>query len=151
MDKNFFHYSDLDHSNGHRKFRLNQISRLIKPIQENNIECLILDPIGQMWPNTNEFSPNSGMHVSPIIWDLKMLGITVFMIHHDPKPGQGLQNRASGSSVLLNDPDTRMFLDREKDGKVRVIVRSRLQNPVAPFWLKYLDGRLVMHSDLTDE
>lgn len=119
-------------------FNFDRIEELKQVVDDNGLEGLVLDPLGQLWPtfarNGEPFSENLKNHVSPVMGELKKLGITVILVHHDPKPGQGgYQGRAAGSSALLNDPDVRMFLDRSADDIVQVTVRNRLQRPAKPF------------------
>lgn len=104
---------------------------------------IVFDPIGQMWPaysaGGEAFNENAKTHIAPIMKALKLIDKTVILVHHDPKPSQGQRNRAAGSSALLNDPDTRIFLDRA-DPLVTVTVRSRLQSPAGRFDCK-IEGR----------
>ncbi len=128
---------------GERHFTFDHLPELNHAMDEYQMKAIVLDPIGQMWPRGRDFSPNLGMDISPIMYELKTMGKTVILVHHDPKPGQGLQNRASGSSSLLNDPDTRIFVDRKPNtDDITMTVRSRLNRSIAPFLVRFERGRL---------
>ena len=138
---NFIIASDLASP---RHFTFAHLDELEHEIKEWAMDCIILDPIGQMWPRDGSFSPNLGMDISPIMWRLKTLPATVIMVHHDPKPSQGQINRASGSASLLNDPDTRIFIDRDRHTPdITISTRNRLQASVPPFLAHFENGRLL--------
>ena len=125
---------------------------LVDAIDELDLEGIILDPVGRMWParspgGYSDFNENANEHVSPLLSSLKILGRLVVIIHHDPKDQQGFKGRARGSSALLNDPDVRIMLDREEGDEevsnvVKVRVRNRLQKPAKPFKALFSKGRL---------
>ena len=126
-------------------FDFDRLGELAQAIDDLALDGVVLDPLGQMWPsyarNGEPFSENAKTHVAPLMKALKSMHRTIILVHHDPKPGQGARNRASGSSALLNDPDARIFLDRN-DPLVGVTVRNRLQSPAGTFYLKWVGRRL---------
>ena len=108
------------------------VEDLYVTMRELELDGLVLDPLGPMWPSyawtTGEvFRENAKEHVTPILKAFKQFSKTIVLVHHDPKPSLGVRNRASGTSALLNDPDTRILLDR-MGAKVIAQVRSRLQH-----------------------
>ena len=132
------------------RFSFDRLGEVEEAVRELDLGGVAFDPLGQMWPSRAEngepFSENVKTHISPLLRRLKLLGVTVILVHHDPKPAPGVSRRASGSSALLNDPDTRIFLDRgsTKDDSHRVSVelRTRLQSPATGFDAVYQEGRL---------
>lgn len=124
-------------------------------VEARAIDVVILDPLGQMWPdkarNGETFNPNLQVHVSPVLQALKAMGVTVVLVHHDPKPSKDFVGRAAGSKALENDPDVRVYLTRKRfdaPKKVRlsgnqgtrevmnwleVSVMNRNQEPPRPF------------------
>lgn len=129
--------------NGSRPFTFDRLDELQHDMEEFGMGGIVLDPIGQMWPRNREFNPNWSYQVSPILWDLKTMGKTVILVHHDPKPGQGVQNWAAGAAALLNDPDVRIHLDRKgTSDDVTVTIRNRLQEATPPFLARFHQGRL---------
>lgn len=130
-------------------FTFDHMERLTERISDADLDAVVLDPLGQLWPsfalNGEPFQENLKTHVSPIMRELKKLRKTIIMVHHDPKEGQGVRNRASGSAALLNDPDVRVFVDKNKDDSIQVTIRNRLQRPAKPFRAIFNEGtrRLV--------
>lgn len=118
-------------------FTFDHMEKLVERIEDAALDAVVLDPLGQLWPsyalNGEPFQENLKTHVSPIMRELKKLRRSVIVVHHDPKPSGDNKNRASGSAALLNDPDVRLFVDRNKDGSVQVTVRNRLQRAAKPF------------------
>lgn len=102
-------------------------------IAYEHYRALVLDPIGRMWPaydapTGRPFEENNKAHTTYVLERLLDLDITTVIVHHDPKPKErGWGARASGSSALLNIPDTRLLVDRdEKDPAwLTIWVRSR--------------------------
>ena len=74
--------------------------------------------------------------------------MTIIMVHHDPKPpSQGAKGRASGSAALLNEPDTRIMVDRtvvdsRADNRISLEIRSRLQAPMGKVEAIFIGRRL---------
>ena len=130
---------------GSRPFTFERLDELAHDMEAFGMGGIVLDPIGQMWPrNWPDFNPNLNVHVSPIMWDLKTMGKTIILVHHDPKPGQGVQNWAAGASALLNDPDVRIHLARKTGtDDVTVTIRNRLQQATPPFLARFHQGRLT--------
>jgi len=112
-------------------------------VDECGVEAIVFDPIGQMWPRHSRsgepFNENLKTHVSPLLKVLRLLGPTIILVHHDPKKGQ-VENRAAGSSALLNDPDTRIFLDEHPLG-IGVRIRTRLQASAGRFTARFYEDR----------
>lgn len=129
-----------------------RMEELREVVGDLSLDCLVLDPLGPMWPtfalNGEPFSENLKTHVSPLMRNLKSLGVGLILVHHDPKVQAGFQGRASGSSALLNDPDVRIFVDRKGDD-IKITVRNRLQRPTRPFTATFNEesGRIVTKQD----
>lgn len=126
-------------------FTFDKLAGLARAVDDYQLDGFVLDPIGDMWPTFarggEAFSENLKTHVGPLLRALKLFRKTIILVHHDPKASQGVRNRASGSSALLNAPDTRIFLDRN-DPLVSVSVRSRLQSPIGQFDMQFRSRRL---------
>lgn len=140
-------------------FTFDELPHLKAEFDEMAFDFVLFDPVGPMWPtyavNSREpFDENRKTHVSPFLKRLRLLGKMVILVHHDTKQ----QTRASGSASLLNDPDVRVFIDRETlDGnghgpveQVNVNIRNRLQKPTLPFTARMQPtGRLTIPNDPT--
>lgn len=139
-----------------QQFSFNELPYLKDEFKEQGYEFVMFDPLGPMWPtvapHTREpFDENRKTHMSPFLKRLRDLDTMLILIHHDTKGG----TRSSGSSALLNDPDVRIFLDREYiaangvDEKhlIHVTVKNRLQHPAKPFTAEFnlRTGRIVKH------
>lgn len=127
--------------------RLDALDDILAAADEHGLQALVFDPIGKMWPEVarggEAFSENVKGHVQPLLERLNWSGRTIILVHHDPKPSAGgVQNRASGTAALLNDPDVRVLLSRTKvHGRIRVEVENRLQFPAPPFDAGFTDAR----------
>lgn len=121
----------------HIGFTFDRLDEVRELIPDLSLDVVMFDPIGIMWPshaaNGEPFSENVKNHVSPLMRELKKLRTGIVLIHHDPKPSGENRGRASGSAALLNDPDVRIFIDKNKDDSIQVTVRNRLQRAARPF------------------
>ena len=130
-------------------FDFDHLDDLREAIEVFNMDVLILDPLGQMYPdkasNGEPFKENEKAHVARLMKRLKLLPATVILVHHDPKASaSGLANWGSGSSSFMNDPDVRIHLERDYDkGTVQMQVRNRNQTPAHTFSANYVDRRLI--------
>lgn len=124
-------------------------------IHDSSLDVVVIDPMGvatreYVTPQGEQFNENWNQHVRPLIRQLRSLGATVIMVHHDPKPSQGVKNWASGASAWLNDPDTRIHLERSGPGEIKVEVKTRLQHPAKPFFA-YMNGRRLHYRSAKEE
>lgn len=142
--------SDLD-------FTFDRMDELVEACDDLALDGIVLDRLGTMWPEYDvtgvPFSENEKSHVSRLLRRLKGLNRTVIMVHHDPKPSAGMRGRASGSAALINDPDTRLYLDRSVGNRVKVSISCRLLLSIGEFTGEFLETRrLVIPPDgLTSE
>lgn len=130
---------------------LEWIGLLEDVIVKTGAVAVVIDPLGEATPTWPGFNLNQDTSVTEMLRPLKGLrdkyGVTIFLVHHDPKLSE-FERRARGSSVLLNSPDLRILLQgidsADSLHRSRVQIRSRNWRRPEPFNIVCLeDGRVV--------
>ena len=102
-------------------------------------DIIVIDTIRNAFRGLEEASPKEWGKVNYVAKQIRNMGVSVILVHHRNKPGEGGMGREAGSTAQLTDVDTQVFVTQVYENKAEAKAKAGLVDNDLTIWT--LDGR----------